>query len=194
MKTILKATTVVALLLNVAMGTAKDSEINLKAANDTKSLVLTFDRASVDLTVRFMDTDDNILYAEKIENGTVTKKFNLQRLENGRYYITATDATKIVQYTVSIEGNTVKIIGKDETVAPNFRKTKERLFVNYLNLDKSKVSIKVYDEENRVVFSETVNDEMIVTKAFNFEGAYAGNYSIIVSNAKTSYTENFIVD
>jgi flagellar hook assembly protein FlgD len=194
MKTILKVTTVIALVLNVAIGSAKDSEINVIPSKETKSLVLTLDRASVDLTVRFLDTDDNILYAEKIKNGTVTKKFNLQNLENGLYYITATDANKIVIYTVSLEGDAVKIIGKDETVKPYFRKTKERLFVNYLNLDKSEVSIKVYDEENRVVFSETVIDAMIVEKAFNFEGAYAGNYSIIVSNAKKSFAENFIVD
>jgi len=194
MKTILKVTTVLALILNVATGMAKASELNLSAANETKSLVLTLDKASIDLTVRFMDTENHILYAEKIKNGTVTKKFNLQSLENGLYYITATDANKIVLYTVQVKDESVSILGKDETVKPYFRKTKEKLFVNYLNLEKSEVSIKVYDEENRVVFSEIVTDEMIVEKAFNFEGAYAGNYSIIVSNAKKSFAENFIVD
>ena len=194
MKTILKVTTVLALVLNVATGMAKASELNLSAANETKSLVLTLDKASIDLTVRFMDTENHILYAEKIKNGTVTKKFNLQSLENGLYYITATDANKIVLYTVQVKDESVSILGKDETVKPYFRKTKEKLFVNYLNLEKSEVSIKVYDEENRVVFSEIVTDEMIVEKAFNFEGAYAGNYSIIVSNAKKSFAENFIVD
>ncbi len=194
MKTILKVTTVLALVLNVATGMAKASELNLSAANETKSLVLTLDKASIDLTVRFMDTENHILYAEKIKNGTVTKKFNLQSLENGLYYITATDANKIVLYTVQVKDESVNILGKDETVKPYFRKTKEKLFVNYLNLEKSEVSIKVYDEENRVVFSEIVTDEMIVEKAFNFEGAYAGNYSIIVSNAKKSFAENFIVD
>ena len=194
MKTILKVTTVLALILNVATGMAKASELNLSAANETKSLVLTLDKASIDLTVRFMDTENHILYAEKIKNGTVTKKFNLQSLENGLYYITATDANKIVLYTVQVKDESVSILGKDETVKPYFRKTKEKLFVNFLNLDKSEVSIKVYDEENRVVFSEIVTDEMIVEKAFNFEGAYAGNYSIIVSNAKKSFAENFIVD
>jgi|AntAceMinimDraft_5_1070358.scaffolds.fasta_scaffold76419_2 hypothetical protein len=194
MKTILKATTVLALVLNVAIGTAKDSEINLIKANESNSLVLTLDKASVDLTVRFLDMDENILYSGKIENGTVSKKFNLQSLENGRYFIVTTDTNKIVRYTLAVEGDKVNIIEKEETVKPHFRKTKERLFINFLNLDRSAVSIKVYDEENRVLFSETVNDEMVVEKAFNFEGAFAGNYSVVVSDAKKTFAENFIVD
>jgi flagellar hook assembly protein FlgD len=146
------------------------------------------------LTLTFTDTDENILYFEKMENGTLTKKFNLYSLENGKYYITTSDASRLVVYTVSIAVKNVNIIEKKETLKPHFRKTKEKIFVNFLNLDKSKVDIKVYDEQYRVVFSETVTEEMTIEKAFNFQGAYAGNYRVVILDAKKSYSENFIVD
>ncbi|MFT6796315.1 MAG: hypothetical protein ACJART_001454 [Maribacter sp.] len=194
MKRFLKVTTVLALLLSSTLSMAKNSEIRLIAAKEAKSLVLTLDNAAKDLTLTFTDTDENVLYFEKMENGTVTKKFNLHSLENGKYYLTTSDAIRLVVYTVSIGDENVTIIEKKETLKPYFRKTKEKIFVNFLNLDKSKVDIKVYDDENRVVFSETGADEMIIEKAFNFQGAYAGNYRVVVLDAKKSYSENFIVD
>ncbi|MFT6934355.1 MAG: hypothetical protein ACJAUQ_000741 [Maribacter sp.] len=194
MKRILKVTTVFALLLSTTLSMAKDSEIRLIAAKEAKSLVLISDNAAKDLTLTFTDIDENVLYFEKMENGTVTKKLNLHGLENGKYYLTTSDASRLVVYTVSIAEKNVHIIEKQETLKPRFRKTKEKIFVNFLNLDKSKVDIKVYDEEYRVVFSETVTEEMIVEKAFNFQGAYAGNYRVVVLDSKKSYSENFIVE
>ncbi len=90
--------------------------------------------------------------------------------------------------------DSVSITKGDEVLKPYFRVAKEKLFVNFLNLDKSKVVIKIYDEEYRVVFSETVTEEMIIEKAFNFESAYAGNYRVVVSDTSKSYSENFVVD
>jgi hypothetical protein len=194
MKRILKVTTVIALLLSTTLSMAKDLEIRLITTKEAKSLVLTSDSAAKGLTLTFTDIDENVLYFEKMENGTVTKKFNLHSLENGKYYLTTSDASRSVVYTVSIAEKNVSIIEKKETLKPTFRKTKEKIFVSFLNLDKSKVDIKVYDEQYRVVFSETVTEEMIIEKAFNFQGAYAGNYRVVVLDSKKSYSENFIVD
>ncbi|WP_051554769.1 hypothetical protein [Maribacter antarcticus] len=194
MKRIIKVTTVIALLLSTTLSMAKDSEIRLIASKEAKSLVLTLDKTAKNLTLTFTDTNENILYFEKMENGTLTKKFNLHSLENGKYYLTTSDASRLVVYTVSIAEKSVNIIEKKETLKPYFRKTKDKIFVNFLNLDKSKVDIKVYDEEYRVVFSETVTEEMIIEKAFNFQDAYAGNYRVVVLDSKKSYSENFIVD
>lgn len=194
MKRILKVTAIIALLLITNIGVAMDSKIGLSVTEKNKNLVLTLENASKDLTLKFTDTDENILYFEKMTNGTVTKKFDLRSLHNGTYYLITSDKSRYNVYTVSIDGDNVSIIEKKETVKPFFRKTKGKVFVNFLNLDKSKVVIKVYDEEYRVVFSETFNETMIVEKAFNFEGAYAGNYRVIVSDDNKSYSENFVVD
>jgi len=194
MKRILKTATVLALLLTATVSMAKDAEVRLSAVKESKNLVLTLDGASKDLTVRFTDVEEHILYFEKLKDGTHKKTFNLESLQNGTYYLATSDAHKSILYTVSVDGDKVKILSKEEVIKPHFRKTKGKIFVSFLNLDRSKVDIKVYDEEYRVVFSEIFTEKMIVEKAFNFEGAYAGNYKIVVSDVKKSFSENFIVD
>lgn len=194
MKTIFKTTVVLALLLTTSLGLAKDSEIALRTSKESKSLVLTLANPSKDFTVSITDINAYVLYFERMENSVVTKKFDLQSLQNGTYFLTTSDSSRTIVYTVAIAGESVSILEKDETLKPYFRVAKEKLFVNFLNLDKSKVIIKVYDEEYRVVFSETVTEEMIIQKAFNFEGAFAGSYRVVVSDKNKSYAENFIVD
>ncbi len=194
MKKFLKTTTVLALFLTTAISMAKNSDVRLSAEKEGKSLVLTLEGASNDLKLTFTDSNENILYFEKLTDGTKAKTFNLKGLEDGTYYLTTTDTQKVIVYTVSVNGENVTISGKDELIKPSFRKTKEKLFVNFLNLDSSKVDIKVYDEENRLVFTETLLDKMVIEKAFNFKGAFAGAYSVIVTDSKKSFLENFIVD
>ena len=194
MKTILKTTVALALVLTTTIGSAKNSEIGLTLSKVSKALILSLENPSKDFTVRISDKDDNVLYFERMEKSVVKKKFDLQGLQNGTYFFTTSDSTKTIVYTVTINGENIDILNKNETVKPYFRVAKERLFINFLNLDKSKINITVYDEEYRVVFSETVNEEMIIEKAFNFEGAFAGNYRVVVSDKNKSYTENFIVD
>lgn len=194
MKTILKVTTVLALLLTTAIGLAKNSDIRLRTTKQPKSLLLTMENVSKEFTLRITDKNDNILYFEKMGNTSIVKKFDLQSLQNGTYFLTTSDLDRVIVYTVVIADDKVNILKKDETAKPHFRVTKEKLFVNYLNLDKSKVVIKVYDEEYRMVFSEIVMEEMIIEKAFNFKGAYKGNYSVVVSDTNETYSENFIVD
>ena len=194
MKTILKTTVALALVLTTTIGSAKNSEIGLTLSKVSKALILSLENPSKDFTVRISDKDDNVLYFERMEKSVVKKKFDLQGLQNGTYFFTTSDSTKTIVYTVAINGENIDILNKNETVKPYYRVAKERLFINFLNLDKSKINITVYDEEYRVVFSETVNEEMIIEKAFNFEGAFAGNYRVVVSDKNKSYTENFIVD
>lgn len=194
MKNFLKATTAAAFLLVASVGLAKDSETVLRTSKESKSLVLILENPAKDFVVQITDMESNVLYFERMANSVVTKKFDLQSLENGTYFLTTSDSNKTIVYTVAIVGEKVSILNKEESVKPHFRITKERLFINFLNLDKSKVAIKVYDADYRVVFSETVNEEMIIEKAFNFEGAFAGNYRVVVSDKDKTYSENFIVD
>jgi len=88
-------------------------------------------------------------------------------------------------------------IGKTTVVKnedPFFKKTRNRVILNLLNLERAAVTIKVTDDKGRVVFSEVVTEKMIVEKAFNFEGAYAGNYTVTVSDTNGTYQERLIVE
>ena len=101
--------------------------------------------------------------------------------------------------TISYANGPEKIYGKkanevvknilDIELDPTFKRKGDKLFVNLLNLDQEKVTIKVVDSNGRVVFMETFKDEVVVEKAFNFEKAYEDNYTVIVVDNKESFKE-----
>ncbi|NAY93269.1 hypothetical protein GTQ34_15265 [Muricauda sp. JGD-17] len=76
---------------------------------------------------------------------------------------------------------------------PVFVKKGDKLFMNFLNLSQEKVTLKVYDSENRLVFSESIEGKLVVEKAFNFEKAYEDEYRVVVSDASGSYSETVSV-
>ncbi|MGB5206062.1 MAG: hypothetical protein WBN63_17895, partial [Eudoraea sp.] len=66
--------------------------------------------------------------------------------------------------------------------------------LNLLNLDGKDVQIKVYDSDNRTLFSEVIENESIVTKAFNFETAIEDHYTVVVKDSKNTYYESIVVN
>ena len=64
----------------------------------------------------------------------------------------------------------------------------EKVFVNLLNLDGTSVTIRVYDEENRLLYFKKFEESPVIEKAFNFEEAYEGAYSVVVSDGAATYS------
>ena len=83
---------------------------------------------------------------------------------------------------------------RSENTKPVFRKKGSRLFLNLLNLDGKDVQIKVYDSDNRTLFSEVIENESIVTKAFNFESAHEDRYTVVVKDGKNTYYDYIVVN
>ena len=76
---------------------------------------------------------------------------------------------------------------------PVFKKKGQKLFMNLLNLDQEKVTIKVIDSEGRVIFKEVIEGDVVVEKAFNFEKAYEDNYTIVVIDNDKTFKEKVAV-
>ncbi|WP_222983634.1 hypothetical protein [Flagellimonas meishanensis] len=76
---------------------------------------------------------------------------------------------------------------------PVFVKKGNTLLMNLLNLSQEKVTLKVYDSENRLIFIESVEGKLVVEKAFNFEKAYEDKYKVVVSDKSGTYSETVLV-
>lgn len=193
MKNIVKVTTVLALMFITLNGVAREPKLNLLSIGKSKSVVLTMEASSQGVQIKLMDADLNIIYTENMSEGLFSKKLNLKELEDGKYYLSADDNLKKYSYTILLENNKVKIVEAEEDIKPFFRNTENMIFMNYLNLDKSNLSIKVYDAENRTVFSQEVSEELIVEKAFNFTDAFPGTYIVTVNCVGKTYSEEIVV-
>ncbi|WP_299324722.1 hypothetical protein [Maribacter sp. Asnod2-G09] len=194
MKNLVKFTTVVAFMLATVAGMAREPKLNLLSAGKAKSVVLTMDASINGVQVKLMDSDLNVIYSEKMTEGQFSKKLNLKDLVDGVYYLSADDNMTAYSYTIVLDNDNVKIVESDEEIKPFFRKTDNMIFMNYLNLDRADMSIKIYDTESRTVFTQEVADELIVEKAFNFTDAFPGTYTVTVKSAGKTYTEEFVVN
>jgi len=194
MKTIMKFTAIVAFMLTTVVAMAKEPKLSIVSENDIKSLVFELDSQSKETTVQFIDAHDHVIYSESISDKVFIKKFNLKMLEDGVYYISADDAMKSIVYKISLKGDDINIVERKENAKPVFRTLGDKVFLNLLNLEKKDVEIKVYDSQNRVVYKETLRDQMLVEKAFNFEKAYNDNYTLVIKDGSDIYYENIAID
>ncbi|MDT0606914.1 hypothetical protein [Croceitalea rosinachiae] len=90
--------------------------------------------------------------------------------------------------TLEVEKNLISV-----KLDPVFKKKGQKLFVNLLNLDQEKVTIKVIDSEGRIVFKEVIEGDIVVEKAFNFEKAYEGNYTVVIIDNDKTFKEKVAV-
>lgn len=87
-----------------------------------------------------------------------------------------------------VEKNLVKV-----NLDPVFVKKGQKVMMNLLNVSQGKVLLKVYDNQNRLVFDESIDGDVVVEKAFNFEKAYEGKYTIVVVDKFGTYKETMEV-
>lgn len=189
MKKVVRSIAVVALMFVVATGLAKEPKLSL-TPNVEKSLNFEMDKTSEQTFVSIVDTNGVIIYTEEIAVANIySKKFNLKNLPEGSYFLKVEDALKETVFAFVIDDSEIKLMERKENVKPVFRKKDGRVFLNLLNLEKEVVKIKVFDSDGRIVFQETITDEMLIEKVFNFEDAFKDNYTVIVKNKKNTYFE-----
>ncbi len=192
MRNTFKTIALLAVLFTTVMVSAKD--LNITADSTEQSLVFEMEAAKQSTTIRIMDSRLQEIYGDVIAAGTpYFKKFDVSNLISGNYTVSIEDSLKRINYSVTIDGDTLEISKPKRTNKPVFRKKGDRIYVNLLNLDLEDIAITVYDSEGRRLFSETNNADQIVQKAFNFEDAKNDSYTVMVRDASHTYYEEIVV-
>ncbi|MBT8293111.1 MAG: hypothetical protein HKP39_13170 [Eudoraea sp.] len=194
MKLNLKFTAMIALMLTTVVGMAREPKLSLITNGESKSLVVELDTQHDKTFLKIIDEDQNIIFSEKVSETSYTKKFDLNELESGSYYFEVDDALRTLVYPISVENKEVKILKRIENTKPVFRLKGDRLFLNLLNLEGKDVQIKVFDSNNRTLYKEVIENETVITKAFNFESAYEDQYTVVVKEGKNIYYEDIVVN
>jgi len=179
MKKIVRSIAALAFLFTTNMSMA--NEPTLSTVTTSKSVVFKWEEDVINANLSFIDSDGNVIYNDKVAGvKDYIKKFNLNTLAAGNYYLIVEDGSKEITYSIKINENDVLIAAKDEIIKPVFKEEKGRLFFNYLNLDGEEVKVAIYDSFGRKLFKETFENEMYVSKVFNFSNAFDGDYTIVV--------------
>ncbi len=192
MKNTLKLTAVIALMLATTVSMAMEPKVSANGAN--KSILFEMEASAEPMWVRLVDAQDHIIYKEKANQYvSFVKRFDLNKLDNGIYYIEVENDIKEISYTFSLEEVGVEIVKRKEKSKPIFTQKGDMVFLNLLNLDLESVEISVLDSEGRSLFSESSEGEQIVQKAFNFKNAFSDSYTLVVENAEGTYYEAVVI-
>jgi len=195
MKNTLKSTAVAALMFTSFASMAYQPGVRLVNGMEAKSLVFEMVSASETSIVSMRDQDHNIIFYDNVTNSDYAKKFNLEKLETGTYYLEVENTSQFITYTLSLENKEVKIINQEEKFTPVvFGKEGNKVRLNLENSDLSKVEIKIMNENNAKVFGESLASQKSINKTFNFEKAAKGVYTISVKDGKKVYYQNVSVD
>ena len=194
MKTNLKFTAMIAFMFTTVVGLAREPKLSLMTQGQSNSLIVELDAKHENAVLKIIDENQNIIFSEKISENSYTRKFDLNELDNGSYYFELDDSLRTLVYPINVENEEVKILIRIEITKPGFSKKGELLLLNLLSLDSKDVEIKVFDSENRTLYKEVIENESIVTKAFNFKKAHEDRYTVVVRDGKNTYYEDIVVN
>ncbi len=77
---------------------------------------------------------------------------------------------------------------------PVFKRVGDKVQLNMLNLDQKAVIIRLINSEGEVVFEEKISRESVVSKSFNFEYAFRGQYTIRILDDRKTFEEVVTVE
>ncbi|TFG75312.1 MAG: hypothetical protein E4H26_06335 [Flavobacteriales bacterium] len=193
MRNYLKLVTLSTLLFFALITEAKEPKIVTEI--DSKSMVFELEAPSKGTSVKLYDNQGNIIYFESVSGGEAfAKRFDLNKLELGNYYLKVDDSVKEITYTLLLNATDVAVIGRNENHKPVFIREEGKLLMNLLNLDGNAVTVSVLDGENRTLFSQNINGNTVIEKAFNFENALKDSYTVVVKNGKDTFYETVVVE
>ncbi|MFT4831339.1 MAG: hypothetical protein ACI815_000986 [Psychroserpens sp.] len=110
--------------------------------------------------------------------------------------------TTVVGMAAEVKSNSIQVsevkplvlnLNAHEIIKPTFRTKGKMVYMNHLNLEGKKVEVRVKDEFGNVIYETTFNNTIIVEKAFNFEKADEGLYTVILKEGNKTYYENVLV-
>lgn len=89
---------------------------------------------------------------------------------------------------VTTDSDRKPVVKARTTSTPAVQTRGKKVYVNLLNLQGESVTVKVYDEESRLLYLRNFEETPVIEKAFNFEEAYEGTYSVVVNDGEATYT------
>ncbi|MGB6151731.1 MAG: hypothetical protein WBG48_07050 [Pricia sp.] len=193
MKKAFKLSAIVAFLFATSVIMGADPKVKVDKVKKTISIEL--EKSGSENLIRLVDPKNRVIYYERLDEHAVgSKTLDFTELPIGSYVLKLENPLRTAEYGISVEKLGVSIISEKIDNKPRFRKRGGKVFLNLLNSDSSPVDISVRDAMDRLLFSEKVDGKFVIAKAFNFERAFAGSYTIRVKDGESVHFEEIVVN
>lgn len=191
MKNLMKRSLLIITFFTVSISMANTNDPGIKVnliENKLIQLTLSGDSDVFEISVR--DNYGVLLHKENLQSDNNSKKYDLANLPNGNYFMEIESSTKIKVIPFKVSAKSVVLKNDDEIIhfKPTIRKTEDIVYVSMLALNNEKLEVLLYDMNNNLLYSETLQDKEIIERKLNLMNLKSGSYSMILrSNGKAFY-------
>ena len=191
---------IVALFFTSANATNFDKIIDLggtsvKMTAETHSVMVNLGNVTKEeVTLKIEDNDGNILLSEVVKNtANFSRKYNLSKLEDGKYQFVVTKKTIKTVQPFEIVANMVVMseIEQKDKFLPTVDVKNDRINVNVLLGNYSNISVNIYDNAGRKVFNEENYVVLDLHKRFDVSNLVSGAYVVEIVAGSDVYYYDF---
>ena len=192
MKNVTKfALALVVFFSTVAMRANDDFSVRVKSGAGKQISFTINDTKNVYISI--FSKDGVEVFAENIKSkdGKISRSYDLNALPNGTYYLETETKTKVDRREITLFGTTATVSEKilTETYKPVMFSKDGLVTISILNSDKTPVEIKMFDENNNELYSETVTGEQSLAKRFDINKTTAKKITFVMSYNNKTFVE-----
>lgn len=194
MKTTIRKSLLVVLMLGTLICYAGKSTTSIRVI-DAKKVKVDFMHVKKGHTLTIKDKNGTSIYSQKIKNtGNFSKIFDLNKLEDGKFTFELDKDFEIVKKPFIIKKDVVSFITNDEKTIfkPVIRNEKDLILISKIAFDNEPLEVILY-YNNEVIFSEIIEGENILERAYRISENKVGNYRVVVHNVGRQYVKNFSI-
>jgi hypothetical protein len=194
MKKILKFSLVLLVALttmNLHAGTV-DFTLNVKKEQGKMVTFALNMTNKVDLSI--YDANDKLIHSEIVDSKkNIDRTYDLKALPDGTYFLIAESEMKISKYKISVAGATATLSENaiSEVYKPVFVDKNGLIALSILNLEKSPVSIKIFDNDDNEVYNSAVLTDQTINKIFDVKNVKFDNYTFVMTYNNKTFTKTF---
>ena len=141
------------------------------------------------IKISLRDTTGFVLYKKNIKHeGSYSQKYNLSNLPKGRYVLNLEDDISLRSYTIVLSDSELTVVDslvvstKKNIAAfkPFMRHRGDILDLMVFSPELAKHEIKIYNQQNEIIFSEVEDKKMNIAKQYDFSLLESGIYDFVI--------------
>lgn len=179
------------LTMNMFAGTV-DFTLDVKKEQGKMVTFTLSQTEKIDLSI--YDGEGKMIHSENVNSQkNINRTYDLKALPQGIYFLEAESDLRVSRYQISVLEETASLSedAVSEVFKPTFLNKNGLIWVNVLNLDKSAVSIKIYDNEYNEIYDSASLMDQNVTKVFDTSYFKNDSYTFVVTDNNKTFTKTF---
>ena len=155
--------------INVLQANHIDKNISIIKDNEKTFSIYNNNAEEKLYAIKLVDRKSTVLYQEEeLAISSLGKRFNLKNLPNGIYLLEIEDKSSILLIDLEIIHNELNIMDQSRIVKPVYIKQDKKVKMILDTKSSEDTEIKVYDENNELLYNQDINDVKRIKKTFDF--------------------------